>query len=200
MQSLPSLSDETLVERAGAGDQAAFRVLVERYEARVLATVTGMLGSCAEVDDVAQDTFIRFYKALRHFRGESAVATYLTRIAINQSLNALKRRKRWYQVFRSTEQLEGAEIDGMADYSHEAAEEVALVNKALQRLSSEHRAVVVLRLIDGYSTAETAEMLDVPQGTVLSRLSRAQRKLREEVESLMTIGHSRRNGEEHETN
>ncbi|RMH54101.1 MAG: sigma-70 family RNA polymerase sigma factor, partial [Bacteroidetes bacterium] len=92
--STASPSDETLVARARQGDEQAFRNLVERYESTVAATVIGMLGAGPEAEDVGQETFIRFYRALHQFRGEAAVGTYLTRIAINLSLNALKRRRR----------------------------------------------------------------------------------------------------------
>ena len=86
--------DTALIDRARAGDEAAFRGLVERYESQVAATVVGMLGPGDEADDVGQETFVRFYQALSKFRGEAALGTYLTRIAMNLSLNAIKRRQR----------------------------------------------------------------------------------------------------------
>ena len=87
--------DEELLARAGNGDHGAFRMLVERYEGRVAATVIGMLGPGQEADDVGQETFIRLYESLDTFRGDAKLSTYITRIAINQSLKALRRRKRW---------------------------------------------------------------------------------------------------------
>ena len=92
-------SDEQLVDAARGGDKDAFKELVGRYERRIATTVIGMLGHCAEADDVGQETFIRFYRALHSFRGESSVGSYLTRIAINLSLNELKRRKRRFSLF-----------------------------------------------------------------------------------------------------
>ena len=83
--------DLELVERARAGDDGAFRVLVERYESQVAGTVVGMLGRCPEADDVGQETFIRFYKGLAGYKATASVGTYITRIAINLSLNELKR-------------------------------------------------------------------------------------------------------------
>ena len=90
-------TDSALIDRARAGDETAFRTLVERYESQVAATVVGMLGPSEEADDVGQETFVRFYQALGKFRGEAALGTYLTRIAMNLSLNAIKRRQkqRW---------------------------------------------------------------------------------------------------------
>lgn len=178
------LPDLDLIARARAGDQAAFRALVERYEGLVGATVTGMLGPGPDAEDVGQETFVRFYRALGQFRGESKLATYLTRIAMNLSLNALKRRRRWYWRFLSLDGL----IPGLPEAPFEQAqegsaqEEAELVRAAVQALEPKFRAVVVLRLIDGYSTRETAELLGIPVGTVLSRLARAQQKLKERLE------------------
>jgi RNA polymerase sigma-70 factor (ECF subfamily) len=176
-------AEQALVGRARLGDQAAFRALVERYEGLVAATVTGMLGTGAEADDVGQNTFIRFYQSLDQYRGEGGVAPYLTRIAINLSLNALEKRKRRLKTFFSRE-----ELPPLTDPIHEGDQELQqiewqrIIQRALNRLRPKHRAVVVLRLIDGYSTQETAELLDVPVGTVLSRLARAQKQLKNLLE------------------
>jgi RNA polymerase sigma-70 factor (ECF subfamily) len=172
-------SDEHLVEAAREGDSSAFKELVRRYESRVAATVTGMLGNSAEADDVGQETFIRFYRALGAFRGESSVGTYLTRIAINLSLNELKRRKRLFSLFsRSTDEEEMPEIKD-PKVSEFGFEDKEVVQWALQKLKPEFRSVLVLRLIDGYSTEETAAILKIPLGTALSRLARAQKKMKE---------------------
>jgi RNA polymerase sigma-70 factor (ECF subfamily) len=88
------ISEKELVIKAKNGDKNAFKQLVKQNEHRVAATVIGMLGHCPEADDVGQEVFIRFHQALDKFRGESSIGTYLTRIAINLSLNELKRRKR----------------------------------------------------------------------------------------------------------
>jgi RNA polymerase sigma-70 factor (ECF subfamily) len=132
---------------------------------------------------VGQETFIRFYRALGSFRGEAALKTYLRRIAMNLSLNALKRRRRFAFRFlsrdRASEPLPEpvVEIDGEV----ERADARARVRTAIERLGPRHRPVVVLRMIDGCSTRETAEILGLPEGTVLSRLSRAMRQLHDEL-------------------
>lgn len=175
MPNAASLTDDALLERARAGDQRAFQQLVERYEPQVAATVVSMLGRGAEADDVGQETFIRFYNAMHQFKGEAALGTYLTRIAINQSLKALRRRRRWTERFFSRDDEEtlldepADELRGQME-EHERAE---MVQQALQHLRPKHRAVVVLRMLEGYSTRETAEVLGIPEGTVMSRLSRA---------------------------
>ncbi len=173
-----TLTDDKLIMAAREGDQNAFQELVRRHESRVAATVIGMLGRCAEAEDVGQETFIRFYRGLRKFRVESIVGTYLTRIAINLSLNELKRRRRRSLLFFSRPIEEIYDIpDPKAD--SELNEDREMVQRAIQKLESKFRSVVVLRLIDGYSTRETADILNVPVGTVLSRLARAQTKLKE---------------------
>lgn len=179
--------DGDLLERARGGDQSAFRALVERYEPVVASTVIGMLGSGAEAEDVGQETFIRFYSALKEFREEATLKTYLTRIAINLSLNALKRRKRFLARHVDSDAINGIEPyrgASPADWA-EAQQMRDAVRSAIALLAPKQRAVVTLRLIDGYSTRETAEILGVPEGTVLSRLSRALEKLRPHLQPLM---------------
>jgi len=171
------LTDEKLIRQAREGDDEAFRGLVRRYESLVAGTVIGMLGQCPEADDVGQETFLRLYRSLKNFRGESKLGTYLTRIAINLSLNELKRRKRRMGLFFG-KPVE--EIRGIADPRADAGtnEDKEVVHRAIGQLEARFRSVIVLRLIDGYSTEETSKILKIPVGTVLSRLSRAQKKLK----------------------
>jgi RNA polymerase sigma-70 factor, ECF subfamily len=170
------LTDEKLIEAVLGGDQASFEVLVGRYEKNVAAVVIGMLGSGPEAEDVGQETFIRFYRSLDRFRGECAVGTYLTRIAINLSLNELKRRKRRFGLFFHASDGKFDVRDREPD-AHFTLEQEA-VRTAVQKLRSDLRAVVVLRYIEGYSTRETADLLRVPLGTVLSRQARAKKQLK----------------------
>jgi RNA polymerase sigma-70 factor, ECF subfamily len=170
---------QELVQRAREGDQSAFRQLVETNQALVRSTVRGMLGDTPEAEDVAQEVFIRFYQALGNYRGDAQLGTYLSRIAINLSLNELKRRQRktrWLSVLRKADAGWQVEDESMNPNRQELRD---ALKKALQRLEPSFRAVVVLRLVDGYSVKETAEILDLPQGTVASRLARGQEKLRE---------------------
>lgn len=172
------LTDNQLVEAGRSVDDNAFRELIKRYESRVAATIIGMLGNCPEADDVGQETFIRFYKNLDKFRGESSVGTYITRIAMNLSLNEIKRRKRRSVLFlfREREKLHEILDDNPGDEPHKQKE---VIRWAIQKLEPNYRSALVLRLIDGYSTEETAKILKVPVGTVLSRLARAKKKMME---------------------
>ena len=178
-------TDAELIARARSGDDAAFAVLVDRYERAVAATVIGMLGAGDDADDVGQETFIRFHRALGSFRGESSLKTYLVHIAMNLSLNALKRRRRSVLRFVSRDS-ESDDGDPLVDLPEprvgpegdvDTKELQLLVRAAVRRLGEKHRAVVVLRMFHEYSTKEAAEILGVPEGTVLSRLSRAMKEL-----------------------
>lgn len=175
------MKDSELISATLMGDHRAFQSLVEIYEPRVAATVVGMLGRCPEADDVGQETFIRFYKGLAGYKATASVGTYITRIAINLSLNELKRRKRRtiFSFFQHEEA--GNLIDGLPDpaATSDYDDTRELVHGALQRLDPKFRSVLVLRLLDGYSTNETAQILQLPIGTVLSRLTRAQQKLKD---------------------
>jgi RNA polymerase sigma-70 factor (ECF subfamily) len=181
-------SEAELVDRARAGDEAAFRALVVRYEPLVAATATGMLGRGPEAEDVGQETFVRFWRSLDRFRGDSTVGTYLTRIAMNLSLNVLKRRTRMRRWFPGGDLPDRPDPAAGASREVERSETARLVGDAIRTLAPPHRAVVVLRLVQGLSTAETAAALGIPTGTVLSRLSRAQRRLREKLAPIVAHG------------
>jgi len=171
------LSEEELVTRARSGDNDAFKEIIKNNESRVAATVIGMLGQGPEAEDIGQEVFLRLYQSLNKFRGESSLGTYLTRIAINLSLNEIRRRSRRKKIFMTnTEET----IEALPDNRDQKnrREMNGLIRRAVQKLPPKFRAVIVLRLIDGYSTEETARILNLPVGTVLSRLSRAQMRLK----------------------
>jgi len=182
---LTGLSDNELIESARAGNKSAFSALVERYQRTVASTVIGMLGAGDDAEDVGQTVFIRFYKAMNDFRGEAQLSTYLTRIAINLSLNELKRQQRRNLLFfRTNDEKQHYDIADKEDHQSEQ-DTKEIVNKALHELDPKFRSVAVLRLIQGYSTKETADILKLPVGTVLSRLARAQEKLKELLKHLI---------------
>ena len=172
-------SDIELIALSKKGNMLAFRQLVERHQTQVRSTVVGMLGDTPEAKDVSQEVFIRFFRTLEKFREESALSTYLVRIAINLCLNELKKRKRkntWLGSLKND-----SPAFELADESEDPsrADMKDLLRKALKTLDPEFRTVVVLRLVDGYSVKETAEILNLPEGTVASRLARAQKKLKD---------------------
>ena len=146
----------------------------------VARTVKSMLGDIQQAEDIGQDTFIRLYKSLKDFRGDSKLSTYIQRIAINQSLNEIRRKKRFLSLFyQSDDKDDLTEIDLVADDVEKEKDIKDYINMAISKLEPDFRSVVILRTIQGYSTKEAAEILEVPIGTVLSRLSRAKEQLKE---------------------
>ena len=179
------VTDNILLSRAVNGDRSAFSALLERHEGAVAATVIGMLGNTEEAKDVGLEVFVRFYRSMSQFRGEANLRTYLTRIAINLSLNELKRRKRMTGRFEELEPETLHSSDPSPEEMAIGSERNAMVRSAIEQLDPGFREVVVLRLVQGLSVRETAEILEVPIGTVLSRLSRAQKKLRSMIKPLL---------------
>lgn len=175
--------------RAQRNDRQAFQELVQRHEQQVRATVLGMLGPVAEADDVAQEVFIRFFRSLDKFRGDAQLTTYLSRIAINLSLNELKRRQRRQKRFLFWQRSDVTIPDPVDEQADPARrDDQQLVRLALQYIDADYRSVVVLRLLEGYSVKETAEILDIPMGTVGSRLSRGLDKLKQVIVKLEGMG------------
>lgn len=171
-------SDAEFLARARSGDALAFRTLVERYESAVARVVVGMLGDSDEADDVGQETFIRFHAALTDFRGDASLVTYLQRIAMNLSLNALRRRRvhrlRLFSRDRSRTPLGEPPVEA---YDAERTERIITVRRAVAQLGERQRTVVVLRMLVGLSTNQTASVMQLPRGTVMSRLARGMAEL-----------------------
>jgi RNA polymerase sigma-70 factor (ECF subfamily) len=174
-------TDADLLERSRAGDASAFKALVVRHEGKVAGVVQSMLGRTPEAEDVGQEVFIRFYQSLGKFKGESALSTYLIRIAINLSLNEIRKRKRKNALFASEEEGQNAKTP------EDKTDTKEVVAHELRKLDPDFQAVVSLRLIEGYSTEETSKILGIPLGTVLSRLSRAQKKLKSVLSKYMEV-------------
>lgn len=171
-------SDEFLVNASLQGDEEAFEALVNRYKKLVARTVKGMLGDSVYSEDIGQEVFIKLYYSLSEFRGDAKLSTYIQKIAVNLTLNELKRRKRFFSLFTYKADNELHEYDIAGEDIENKHDAKAAVEKALKTLEPKFRIVVAMRMLQGYSTKETAKILDLPIGTVLSRLSRAQEQLR----------------------
>lgn len=174
--------ERKLLQRAAAGDERAFRSIVQAHSAAVATVITSMLGPGDDADDAGQETFIRLMRALPTFRGDASVRTFVTRIAMNVSLDTLARRKRDLRHVRlgTTEDTETGILPSSelsADEEQVRRERAALVQHAVDSLDGKHKAVVVLRLVEEKSTKESAQLLGIPEGTVMSRLTRAMAKL-----------------------
>ena len=162
----PPQPDAELVARASGGDDRAFAELVKRHERRVYNLAFRMLGREEDARDATQDTFLSCYRRLSSFRGEAAFTTWLHRIAVNASYDILRRRKG-----TTLGQDELPEPPPSPDHGDRTAAAVD-VQRAPMRVAVEYRAVLVLCDLQGHAYDEVAEMLDVPLGTVKSRLHR----------------------------
>jgi RNA polymerase sigma-70 factor (ECF subfamily) len=176
--------ERELVKASIGGDRKAFEEIVRKYRKMVAGTVKGMLGDSVFAEDIGQEVFIKLYYSLSDFRGEAKLSTYIQRIAVNMTLNELKKRKKVTSLFSQKGNDEIYEMDIPDIDTAERREAEEIVNKALMSLDPAFRIVATMRLLQGYSTRETAEILEIPEGTVLSRLSRAQEQLRHILKKL----------------
>jgi RNA polymerase sigma-70 factor (ECF subfamily) len=173
-----------LIKASIGGDKEAFGEIVNRYRKMVARTVRGMLGDSVFAEDIGQEVFIKLYYSLPEFRGEAKLSTYIQKISVNLTLNEIKRRKRFSSMFSQKGNDEMHEFE-VADFDNEERRDAKeLVNKALMSLDPKFRIIVTMRMLQGYSTKETAEILELPLGTVLSRLSRAQEQLKDILDNL----------------
>jgi len=167
------MHDELLVRRSKGGDREAFGQLVARYQNSVYRVVRGVLTDPAECEDVAQEVFLKAYGSLAKFRGEAGFFTWLYRIAVNEALRHRRRR-----AFSNADALQEVEAPPGPEMPDEDAPTLRTLEKLLRKLSDEFRAIVVLRDIEALSYQEIAETLEIPLGTVESRLFRARQELR----------------------
>jgi RNA polymerase sigma-70 factor (ECF subfamily) len=179
--------DARLIDDALAGATSAFDELVLKYQDRLFNTIAHVVGSPHEAGDVVQEAFVQAFVKLDTFHHNSAFYTWLYRIAFNIAVSRQRRHKPIASV-EQTRELTGEEPLGHGDGPSrrlEQQERVAQVQAALGRLTDEHRTVLVLREIDGCPYEAIAELLDVPVGTVRSRLHRARLELREQLKQVL---------------
>lgn len=185
--------DRTLVERCQRGDVAAFEPLVEKYRQRVWRLAVNVLRDREEAWDVAQEAFVRAWQALPSFRGQSAFYTWLFRIVMNVASDRLRQRGAAGRAF-GTERVPEEDLDRvMVDHGAGPAEAAATVQtreriqRALAALPEHHRAIIMLSDLEGLSYREIAEVLDIPMGTVMSRLHNARKRLRDVLGPLLVL-------------
>ncbi len=180
-------TDHQLVQRAQRGDLRAFDLLVLKYQGRIGALVSRYIADAGEVEDVTQEAFIKAYRALSKFRGDSAFYTWLYRIAANAAKNHLVAKGRRPGADATIEDAEVFDDGGLVSEtsSPEAMamgdELAAVVEQALQSLPEELRAALTLRELEGLSYDDIAEVLGCPVGTVRSRIFRAREAIDEQV-------------------
>ncbi|QJC55508.1 ECF RNA polymerase sigma-E factor [Polaromonas vacuolata] len=188
-------TDMMLVERTVAGDQKAFELLVIKYEKRIQRLIGRMVRDVDLVEDIAQDTFIRAYRALAQFRGEAQFYTWLYRIAVNTAKKALMDLKRNPTVsenfFKSSDDDETSRIENEQTSSETpeavlASKEIAeMVNAAMDALPEELRQAITLREIEGLSYEEISLAMNCPIGTIRSRIFRAREAISQKIKPLL---------------
>ena len=189
-------ADAALIERVKLGDVKAFEMLVVKYQRRIERLIGRMVRDVDLVPDIAQETFIRAYRAIPQFRGESAFYTWLYRIAVNTAKKALMELKRDPLITETarasradddeTSRVENELSDGETPDAVLASKQIAAaVNLAIEALSDELRQAITLREIEGLSYEEIAEMMDCPIGTVRSRIFRAREAIAQRLRPLL---------------
>lgn len=177
--------DHSLVQASRAGDRDAFGVLVRRYQDRLYSTALRLTGSVEDAHDLLQDSFFRAYRKLGSFHGDSSFYTWVYRITVNLALS--RRRKQHPHYEGAGPALDTADLSGTSDPSLPLvrAERDARIQAALNGLGDDHRAVIVMKDLDGLRYEEIAAILKIPVGTVRSRLHRARCELKERLRGLV---------------
>ncbi|HEY1852097.1 MAG TPA: sigma-70 family RNA polymerase sigma factor [Candidatus Binataceae bacterium] len=183
----PDADETELLERARNGDSQAFGALVERYQRRVVGVAQAVVHNQDDAVELAQETFVRAYENLSKFESRSSFSTWLYRIAANLAID-FRRREGRHQVLRGEDaETEINRIPSPRGDSYQETARTELsqrINGALKELTSEHRAVILLREVEGLSYDEISDVLHVPRGTVMSRLHYARSRMREILKDL----------------
>ncbi|HYW80428.1 MAG TPA: sigma-70 family RNA polymerase sigma factor [Thermoguttaceae bacterium] len=181
--------DAQLIDETLAGRSAAFGHLVRKYQDRLYNTVVHVVGSTEDARDIVQDAFVQAFIKLDTFRGSSAFYTWLYRIAFNLAVTHRRRKRPTVSVeqVRETSGTEPMDTDDGPGDRMMREERCGQVRQAMDKLSQEHRMVLVLREVDGCCYETISEILELPVGTVRSRLHRARLQLREQLEEVLLI-------------
>jgi RNA polymerase sigma-70 factor (ECF subfamily) len=185
--------DLALVKRLQAGDQTAFRGLFDRYNRRVFAVAFGVVKNQQDALDIVQEAFIKVHKHIRSFQGSSSFYTWLYRIVMNLAIDQVRRKRNVIEldetIKKSDAAGDGSLLPTLANDNPgrlmARRELTSQIEAALLELPEYHRAVILLREIEGLSYEEMAKVLDVPKGTIMSRLFHARRKMQESLEGYL---------------
>ena len=187
---MPSRDDQELIQACLSGQTEAFGELVSRYQNRLIHTLTSVLGSREDAQDVAQETLVRAFRKLGTFRGDSAFYSWLFRIAINSAITYQRKDRLPRPSLDALRERGGGDPgdprpDVQPSHSLEIEERQKLVRSALTRLPEEYRTALVLKEMEGLKYEEIADLVGCPVGTVRSRIHRARNELREKLRCLL---------------
>ena len=171
------MNELLLISRARGGDREAFGALVEQYRDNVYRLAYRMCGNAYDADEAAQEAFVAAWRALPNFRGDAKFSTWLYRLTSNAAIDVMRREKR-HQTVGDGEMMELADDADSPQETVERTEQQEAVQKALSTLSEEYREVLLLRYMEELDYAEIAEVLQLPSGTVKSRINRAKAALK----------------------
>jgi RNA polymerase sigma-70 factor (ECF subfamily) len=195
--------DLTLVQRVRSGDQRAYKTLVERYQRKVFSVALGMLKDREEARDVAQEAFVKVYRYLDHFKGDASFYTWLYRITVNICIDVMRR--------KGSGKTENVEFDESVQHDVSEANLGALgtrlgtnpqksalrkelaekIQAALEQVPEKHRAILLLREIEGMSYEDLSRTLEIPKGTVMSRLFHARLKVQKVLNEYLELDESK---------
>ena len=181
-------TDSELVQKCQAGEMDAFQELVSRYHQKIYVVIVGLLRNREDALEVAQETFFRAYRKINSFQGGSSFYTWLYRIAVNLAIDSKRRQKRTPLDFRDA-------MDGLLEEQNEVAKDPFLdvhdrelrekLVAAINDLTPEHKAVIMLRTVQGLSYKDISQILGCSEGTVMSRLHYARKKLQEKLSDFL---------------
>jgi len=180
--------DRELVRRSRAGDSRAFRELFDRYHRQLLAVAVGLTGNPDDAMDVVQETFIRAHKNLGSFQGESSFYTWLYRIAVNLGIDYRRRAARRAEIVQPEpidENVKDSDRTSGPESELERHQLGARILRAIDELTPEHKAAIILREIEGLSYEDISQVMQCSKGTVMSRLHYARRKLQAKLRDLV---------------
>jgi len=180
--------EQRMIAGLKAGEEWAFREILDRYEVRIFRHAYRMVGRRADAEDLTQEIFLEVFRSIRHFGGRSAFSTWLYRVAVNVCLEFRRRRRMDEVPFEEAELSLGDARALDPEEATIAGELQQKVRQAIQALPGIHREVVVLHELEGFTYAEIAHILDCPVGTVKSRLYHAFQKLRELLQGYVCEG------------
>ncbi len=195
--------DLTLVKRVREGDTRAFKLLVERYQRKIYSVALGMLKDKEEARDVSQEAFVKVYRYLENFKGDSSFYTWLYRITVNICIDVLRKKgpgRADHVEFDESIQMDSAEANigalgsrlGTNPQKSALRKELAeKIQEALEQVPEKHRAILLLREVEGMSYEDISRTLDIPKGTVMSRLFHARIKVQKILSEYLELDESK---------